>query len=82
MHLPHNTNEKFARLRILSLSTTTNIFLFSPVFRLEYGLMVTGACADLPYIMKRRQHFYGVDDVFMIVSKASLIDRTEEICMD
>ena len=35
---------------------------------------------SLPRLVRPRS--YGVEDVVMIVSKASLTERTEEICMD
>src|SRR5437868_3510534 len=53
MHLPHNAKENFARLRILFVPTTTNIFLFSSPFRLDYGVMVTGNMRSLATKMVR-----------------------------
>src|SRR6478609_1757908 len=83
-HLLHNANDHVARLRILFVSITTNLFIFfAPSLQTRVSAHGYWRMRWLTAERTNRRHrFYGVEAVVMILSKASLTDRTETICMD
>ena len=66
MHLPHNANDNFAKLRILFVPTTTTIFLFSPSLQTRlwgYGYRHMRSLA--PKVVRSWLNRVGVQTLFI-----------------